>query len=127
MANLENKVMSDITSNIKQFLSLESAIEFISECVESNSAAALFNQTMSAESQEEKIFKEPDYFLKSTFPPLQQQFQIMDFRLRYKGRSFPENEKTFKLGGHDQELGHMHIDFLKHGDYWVIEKIWQCR
>ena len=119
--------MSESNSAIKQFQSLESAIEFISECVEMDAAVALFNQTMYAESQEENFFKEPDYFVRSTFPPLKEQFQVMDFRIRYKGYSFPENGETFKLGGHDRELGHMHIDFLKSGDYWVIEKIWQCR
>lgn len=119
--------MGKSTSTIRQFLSLESAIAFISECVESDSVVTLFNQTMSAENQDEKFFKQPDYFVKSTFPPLKKQFQVMDFRIRYKGHSFPENGKTFKLGGHDKELGHMHIDFLKRGDDWVIEKIWQCR
>ncbi|MCA6624241.1 MAG: hypothetical protein IM542_17060 [Pseudanabaena sp. M165S2SP1A06QC] len=119
--------MSESNSSVKQFHSLESAIAFISECVETDSTVELFNQTMSSESQEEKFFKEPDYFVKYTFPPLKKQFQVMDFRIRYKGHSFPENGKTFKLGGHDKELGHMHIDFLKRGDNWVIQKIWQCR
>ena len=119
--------MGKTTSDVKQFHTLADAIAFISECVESHSALALFNQTLSVESQEEKFFKEPDYFIKSTFPALQRQFQVMDFRIRYEGRSFPENMVTFKLRGHDKELGHMHIDFLKRGDDWVIEKIWQCR
>ena len=119
--------MSESSSAIKQFHSLESAIAFVSECVETDAAVALFNQTMSAKSQEKKFFKEPDYFVEATFPLLKKQFQVMDFRIRYKGHSFPENGKTFKLGGHDKELGHMHIDFLKIGDDWVIDKIWQCR
>ncbi len=119
--------MGKTTSNVKQFHTLADAIAFISECVESDSALALFNQTLSAESQEESFSKGPDYFLKSTFPALQRQFQVMDFRIRYEGHSFPENVETFKLGGHDKELGHIHIDFLKRGENWVIEKIWQCR
>ena len=119
--------MSDVTSNIKQFHSLESAIDFISECVESNSAIALFNQTMSSENQKADLLKETDHFIKYTFPQLQRQFQIMDFRIRYKNNSFPENEKFFEVGGHDKELGHIHIDFLKLEDSWIIKEIWQCR
>jgi hypothetical protein len=119
--------MSESTSTIKQFHSLESAIVFISECVESDSAVILFNSTVSSKSQEKQFFNEPDYFVEATFPPLKKQFQVMDFRIRYKGYSFPEDGKSLKLGGHDKELGHMHIDFLKIGDDWVIDKIWQCR
>ena len=119
--------MDNSSSNIKQFHTLAAAIAFISECIESNSALALFSQTVSIENQEETHFEEPDYSIKYRFPELQRQFQIMDFRIRYKDCSFPETGKTFKLGGHDKELGHMHIDFLKRGDDWVIQKIWQCR
>lgn len=117
--------INESSPTIKQFNSLESAITFIAECVESNSAAALFDQTVSAKGQQ--LFKEADYFVASTFPSLKKQFQALDFRTRYKGLSFPENETMFKLGGHNKELGHIHIDFLKISDNWVIEKIWQCR
>ncbi len=124
---LENKTMRNATSNVKQFNSLASAIDFISECVESNSAIALFNQTMSSENQKTGLLKETDYFIKYTFPQLQKQFQIMDFRIRYKNNSFPENENFFKVGGHNKELGHIHMDFLKFEDNWIIKEIWQCR
>lgn len=119
--------MSETTSTIKQFHSLAAAIDFISECVESNSALTLFNQTGSVERQAQKYAEQPDHFIEFTFPALQRQFQTMDFRLRYKSHSFPENMESFKLGGCGKELGHIHMDFLKRGNDWVIDEIWQCR
>ena len=44
-----------------------------------------------------------------------------------KGRTFPKDVETFKLGGHMMELGHCHIDFSKDGGSWRIVRIWQCR
>ena len=123
----KDKLVSETTSTIKQFHSLAAAIAFISECVESNSALALFNQSVLIERQSEQFVEHPDHFIEFTFPELQRQFQIMDFRIRYKDSSFPDNTEIFKLGGHDKELGHTHIDFLRRGDDWVIDKIWQCR
>lgn len=45
----------------------------------------------------------------------------------FKDRSFPKNAETLKLGGHDKELGHVHIDFLKIQNEWVLKDIWSCR
>ncbi len=45
----------------------------------------------------------------------------------FVGRDFPKDASTFKLGGHDKELGHCHIDFVKDGVSWQITRIWQCR
>lgn len=40
---------------------------------------------------------------------------------------FPEVGDSYKLGGHDKELGHIHIDFEKHRGMWELSKIWECR
>ncbi len=45
----------------------------------------------------------------------------------FEGREFPKDATTFKLGGHQKELGHCHIDFVKDGESWQIARIWQCR
>ena len=45
----------------------------------------------------------------------------------FEGREFPKDATTFKLGGHQKELGHCHIDFVKDGESWQITRIWQCR
>jgi len=119
--------MDETITNIKRFHTLADAIAFISECLETNSARVLFDQTVFAEMQAEKYVEHPDHFIKFTFPVLLYEFQKMDFRTRYKDTLFPIEAERFKLGGHDKELGHIHIDFLKRGDAWVIEKIWCCR
>lgn len=45
----------------------------------------------------------------------------------YEGRQFPNDKDTLKLGGHDQELGHIHIDLVRAGDTWKLARIWVCR
>lgn len=45
----------------------------------------------------------------------------------FKDRSFPENSGSLKLGGHGKELGHVHIDFLKIQNEWILKDIWVCR
>jgi hypothetical protein len=50
-----------------------------------------------------------------------------DLSKLYKDREFPAGKDTFKLGGHDKELGHIHIDFIRDGDSWKLKDIWQCR
>jgi hypothetical protein len=48
-------------------------------------------------------------------------------RSLFADRAFPAHESRFKLGGHGQELGHVHIDFVREGPSWYLEDIWQCR
>lgn len=49
------------------------------------------------------------------------------FSVLYSSRKFPVVGSTFKLGGHDSELGHMHIDFKRADGGWVLDDIWICR
>ena len=77
--------------------------------------------------KKEKNVERKESFIEFTFPELQRQIRIVDFQIRYKDSSFTDNTEIIKLGGQDRELGHTHIDFLRRGDDWVIDKIWQCR
>lgn len=45
----------------------------------------------------------------------------------YVGREFPADAESFKLGGHDRELGHIHVDFVRSDAGWEIQRIWMCR
>lgn len=47
--------------------------------------------------------------------------------LTYRGREFPRDAVAFKLGGHGAELGHVHVDFMKIDERWVLKEIWLCR
>ncbi len=45
----------------------------------------------------------------------------------FKGKVFPADKHIFKLGGHNKELGHCHIDFVKVKGGWQLARVWQCR
>lgn len=45
----------------------------------------------------------------------------------YADRRFPSEIDAYKLGGHASELGHIHIDFVRHGNEWKLKDIWNCR
>ena len=45
----------------------------------------------------------------------------------YAGREFPRDVRELKLGGHHKELGHIHIDFVRSGAGWEVQRIWMCR
>ena len=45
----------------------------------------------------------------------------------YAKRTFPAKGNSFKLGGHDKELGHIHIDFTKKDGAWRLKTIFMCR
>lgn len=45
----------------------------------------------------------------------------------FKNRSFPEDKNQLKLGGHNRELGHIHIDFIRMDGHWYLDRIWMCR
>ena len=47
---------------------------------------------------------------------------------KYAGRSFPVDSSEETLGGHESELGHIHIVFFKEGAAtWAIRTIFMCR
>ena len=45
----------------------------------------------------------------------------------YADREFPQDGRSFKLGGHGRELGHIHIDFIKSETGCELQRIWMCR
>lgn len=48
------------------------------------------------------------------------------FQNLYAQREFPKDAGEFKLGGHESELGNVHIDFVKQADGWRLKDIWVC-
>jgi hypothetical protein len=58
---------------------------------------------------------------------LGRQHRSRDIRRLYEGRQFPDDLLQFKLGGHGAELGHVHVDFARAGESWVLKEIWICR
>lgn len=119
--------MTKPVSSTRQFSNLSEAVAFIAECLESGDSAELLSELGQAQ---EYLAQRPDhleYFSKFVFGALRDVHRRTDLRELYKGRVFPEKSTQFKLGGHMQELGCIHIDFEKRDRGWVLRDIWLCR
>ncbi|MHA3775490.1 hypothetical protein ACXR0O_28565 [Verrucomicrobiota bacterium sgz303538] len=96
-------------------------------------ATAVLDQCLAAHSRQQllKIVAQPDgNFGRSPalFDSLTREWKRTGpFSVLYSSRKFPVVGSTFKLGGHDSELGHMHIDFKRTEAGWVLDDIWICR
>lgn len=105
------------------FDSLPDALAFIERCLCSSQPLRLFeaclNIKISEESQTEVIQSLYSIHVKCLL------------RTLYLNQSppihFPESADRLKLGGHERELGHIHIDFQKTDLGWQLESIWKCR
>lgn len=105
------------------FKSLERALSFIESHLDNDNAAELFDACLESRASE---------FLRPLiFERLREIHTEIGLRTLYLDcsppLSFPADAETFKLGGHDRELGHIHIDFKKVKSKWQLEAIWMCR
>ena len=99
------------------FTNLQHAVDFIASSLESTNFAGIATACQSSE-------RKPN---NSLLVSLQRTNQLKPLRQLYAGKSFPTNAVTFKLGGHDKELGFIHIDFILTNEVWKLQAIWQCR
>jgi hypothetical protein len=67
----------------------------------------------------------------ATFVFLAKRLQTLDRKTPlatlYAGRAFPVEGTRFKLGGHGQPWDHLHVNFVKIDDRWVLQSLTQCR
>ncbi len=111
----------DVPEHGTFFSSLEDAVRFIGECLESDdqdrlSAACSGNGTGG------------DPLTSLAYNWLRERHTASSLAELYGERSFPRSPGTFKLGGHDRELGHVHVDFASaDGTQWWLGAIWMCR
>ena len=103
--------------------SLDKALSFIEKCLDDNNLNGLFDAC--------REDRESDYMRPVVLEHLQQIQADVGLRSLYLDCSppvaFPQDAETFKLGGHNMELGHIHIDFCKVRSRWQLEAIWMCR
>ena len=99
------------------FITLKQAVTFISTCLDMDDYEKLANACTKQDD------KPSNQILKS----LKAKHLERSLLERYASFEFPEKERTFKLGGHSKELGHIHIDFVKNDNQWFLLKIWMCR
>ncbi len=97
------------------FTTLPEAVSFIASCLDAGDHARLDAACLRR--------KPSDH----TFSMLQYAHKKTPLVKLYAGREFPAQGAACTLGGHNRELGHIHIDFVKRGDVWLIDSIWICR
>lgn len=112
------------------FDSLESAVSFISTRLEANDFDALLRQCEPEPDDPRAVelglptIRERGLMV---LAELKRRHASRDLRSLYAGRKFPDGDTAFKLGGHDAELGHIHIDFARSVQGWRLRQIWMCR
>ncbi|MDP6542742.1 MAG: ThuA domain-containing protein [Phycisphaerae bacterium] len=109
-----NTPMADAAPAGKTFKNLSAAVGFISTCLNKKdhktlTAACTHAPNVHILKQLAAVHK------KQPLPKL------------YAKQSFPAKGAAFKLGGHDKELGHIHIDFTKQDGAWRLKTIFGCR
>lgn len=99
------------------FTSLKAAVSFISSCLDQNDFAKL------ADACTNKVLRPDESLLKR----LKAKHEEKPLPELYAGMEFPTVGRVLELGGHDKELGFIHILFEKEGDKWFLESIVLCR
>ncbi len=108
---------------LKHFTSLPEAVAFIADCLEAGSASALLTQI----ARVEELPNHARYLSEEIFPKLIKRHRELDLRQCYQDWTFPEDARTFALGGHDRELGCIHINFRKRAHGWIIYDVSECK
>ncbi len=106
--------------NRTSFTTANEAVEFISNCVETNDSTALFNACI-INSDSSKT-----HFNRHYFEVLKSLNKDTPLAQLYAGKHFPMWETQFKLGGHGFKWGHIHINFIKKNKHWYLHDISQC-
>lgn len=102
-------------SPARTFTDLQEAVRFIADTLDSNDHDALTAASREPLPAEWVLQRLRERHAATPLPQL------------YAGRRFPLLGRAFKLGGHDRELGHLHIDFARVESGWALERIWMCR
>jgi len=117
--------MTELSAPALRFQSLETAVDYICRQIEAGDATPLA-RIMSGIHRDD-AYDYNRYFTHTVFPVLSARHQAGCLRALYKGQEFPEDATAYKLGGHDSELGYIHIDFVRQPDGWTLQRIWICR
>jgi len=120
--------MTPIT--FKAFISLPDAVDFLVDNLDKADIDAIANEC--TDSQHDSALRlaslppRRDYRVRA-IQALAARHADQSLRTLYQGREFPHDRPVFKLGGHAQELGHLHIDFTRSETGWQLKEIWICR
>ena len=101
------------------FSELSDAVAFIVRCIDDNTPERF-----------SEAFIEPERFphaYESKFDGLVEINKHTPLTALYEGKQFPVIDSSFTLGGHDKELGFIHIRFVKTNGVWHLSEIMECR
>jgi hypothetical protein len=110
------------TEGFVSFNRLSEAVRFIADCLENDEYEKLYHNCV-----EKGQFPDEYTFFCFAMDKLKLIHEQTPLEILYAAEELPENSSKFKLGGHDSELDHIHIDFIKREGVWYIASIWQCR
>jgi hypothetical protein len=108
------------------FKDLKGAVEFIAIALETRHYEAVADACVDERPRPSGLPSARDYRL-SAIEALASRHTGASLRSLYGRREFPDQATTFKLGGHDRELGHVHMDFVRAEVGWQLKEIWVCR
>lgn len=112
---------------IKAFESLPDAIDFITNCLETDAVVGLAAEIETLEARLDALPDHASSFSEGIFFPLKAIHEEKDLRSLFRGKDFPDGDMGFALGGHFSELGNIHIFFVKRDRGWVIRDMWLTR
>ena len=114
---------------VPTFRDLDQAVEFIVACLDSGDTdklGAACAKSCSETSVYPGLPPAAEYRTRAIVA-LQERHRQTRLERLYADRAFPATATTYKLGGHGVELGHIHIDFKKVEEVWLLEEIFICR
>ena len=115
----------------KSFNSFDEIVSFIAEALERQDLDAVADacrpETNDREPQQCSGVLSPRDYRLSALRALSRKLAGSQFRDLYRGVSFPIGARAFMIGGHDKELGHVHIHFERDDCGWQITRLFQCR
>ncbi len=114
----------------KSFNSFEEIVLFIADALERQDLDEVADSCLPEPNDGDSKFpsgQSPrDYRLRA-LQALSRKLTGSQFREIYRGVAFPRDARFFVIGGHDKELGHVHIHFERDDSGWRITRLFQCR
>ena len=115
-----------VTVSKPAFLDLSVAVDFIARALESDDYDTLADACVEERPAAPGLPTPREHRLRA-IKVLAERHRGGSLRSLYTGRVFPAQDTCLKLGGHDRELGHVHIDFARSELGWRLIDIWICR
>jgi hypothetical protein len=102
------------------FAKLADALAFVQTALEKDDYAGLVSACAAGAKSTLAQHRAP-------FEQLQTAHKAKPLAQRFGKLEFPRQQDTFKLGGHDSEIGNLHVDFVRVDGQWRLKDIWNCR